>query len=396
MKDSDLRDAILTKFYEIRHQQPGLVNVLALPGVESLESEEERLVNICEQLAEKGLIKWKSLNSQTRAGGMGRITARGVDSIERAGAQAGELINQWEDNRLNPSKKVFIGHGRSPARLQLKGFLEDLCLVWNEFSTDSVAGITTTERLDTLLKDSGFAFLVMTAEDGHADGTTHARENVIHETGLFQGKLGFRRAIILLEEGCAQFSNIHGLTYIGFPKKNLTPAFEEMRRVLEREQMVGSVSLHQSQTPPENLDELSIGLSFEKFHSEGPGDNCNACLWLRFHNHGTLALFISRCVYWNAHGVPLIADALRSQKYPDAYEVKFGEHWKEMSILLAPQKEEHSYLPLSAFPAENDFPQGRRGRLLIEYTYAGRTGQHRASLWTMAASEASHAGAGRQ
>ena len=27
----------------------------------------------------------------------------------------------------------------------------------------------------------------MTAEDEHADGTKHARENVIHEVGLFQG-----------------------------------------------------------------------------------------------------------------------------------------------------------------------------------------------------------------
>ena len=29
-----------------------------------------------------------------------------------------------------------------------------------------------------------------------------ARMNVIHEVGLFQGRLGFERAIVLLEEGC--------------------------------------------------------------------------------------------------------------------------------------------------------------------------------------------------
>jgi predicted nucleotide-binding protein len=89
-----------------------------------------------------------------------------------------------------------------------------------------------------MLDNAGFAFLVMTAEETHADATTHARENVIHETGLFQGRLGFRRAIILLKGGCTQFSNIHGLTHIGFPKGKLELIFESVRRVLEREQVI--------------------------------------------------------------------------------------------------------------------------------------------------------------
>jgi predicted nucleotide-binding protein len=50
------------------------------------------------------------------------------------------------------------------------------------------------------------------------DGKLHARLNVIHEAGLFQGRLGFNKAIILLEEGCEEFSNIHGLGHIPFPK----------------------------------------------------------------------------------------------------------------------------------------------------------------------------------
>jgi predicted nucleotide-binding protein len=81
-------------------------------------------------------------------------------------------------------------------------------------------------------------FLVLTAEDEHPDGSLHPRENVIHEAGLFQGKLGFERAIILREQGCAEFSNIHGLTQIPFPKNNISAIFEEVRRVLEREGMV--------------------------------------------------------------------------------------------------------------------------------------------------------------
>lgn len=135
--------------------------------------------------------------------------------------------------------KVFIGHGRSPVWRELKDFLADrLGLAWEEFNRESAAGIATTERLVQMLDSARFAFLVMTAEDEHADSSLHARENVVHEVGLFQGRLGMRRAIILLESGCSTFSNIHGLTYIGFPRGSIGAAFEEIRRVLERENIV--------------------------------------------------------------------------------------------------------------------------------------------------------------
>ena len=75
----------------------------------------------------------------------------------------------------------------------------------------------------------------MTGEDEQADGDSRARMNVIHEAGLFQGRLGFTRAIVLLEEGCAEFSNIEGLGQIRFPKDNIKAALDDIRRVLERE-----------------------------------------------------------------------------------------------------------------------------------------------------------------
>ena len=89
-----------------------------------------------------------------------------------------------------------------------------------------------------MLDEAQFAFLVMTAEDTHVDNTTHARDNVIHEAGLFQGQLGFEKAIILLEQGCSDFSNIHGLNSIHFPKGNLESSFEKIRQVLEREGII--------------------------------------------------------------------------------------------------------------------------------------------------------------
>ena len=132
--------------------------------------------------------------------------------------------------------KIFIGHGRSPHWREFKDFISDrLKLSWDEFNRVPVAGITNTERLAEMLDQACMAFLVMTAEDEQADGTLHARLNVVHEAGLFQGKLGFKRAIILLEDECEEFSNIHGLGQIRFSKRNISASFEEVRRVLERE-----------------------------------------------------------------------------------------------------------------------------------------------------------------
>lgn len=132
--------------------------------------------------------------------------------------------------------KVFIGHGRSHVWQQVQDFIEHrLQLPWDEFNRVSTAGFATVERLNEMLDDACFALLVMTAEEESGDGTMHARENVIHEVGLFQGRIGFRRAIVLLEEGCAEFSNIHGLVQLRFPKGSVSATFEEIRRVLERE-----------------------------------------------------------------------------------------------------------------------------------------------------------------
>lgn len=134
---------------------------------------------------------------------------------------------------------VFIGHGRSAAWRELKDFIQDrLRLPWDEFNRVPVAGVTNIARLSEMLDAAAIALLVMTAEDEMVDGEVQARLNVVHEAGLFQGRLGFSRAIVLLEEGCAEFSNIQGLGQIRFPKGNIAASFEEVRRVLEREELV--------------------------------------------------------------------------------------------------------------------------------------------------------------
>ena len=118
--------------------------------------------------------------------------------------------------------KIFIGHGRSTEWLKLRIFLsQTLNLQCDEFNIEATAGVQTANRIDAMLAAARMALLVMTAEDQHADKTLHARENVIHEVGLFQAKLGPQRAIVLLENGCSSFSNLDGLTTINFPPHDI-------------------------------------------------------------------------------------------------------------------------------------------------------------------------------
>ncbi len=155
----------------------------------------------------------------------------------RAKQQRGD--DAVSDDPIDSTSRVFIGHGGSLLWLALRRFLsETLHLECDEFNEQSPAGIATSVRLESMLATASFAFLLMTSEDVHTDGTAHARENVIHEAGLFQGRLGFKKAIILLEEGCEEFSNIRGLGQIRFPKGKIDASFEQIRQVLRREQII--------------------------------------------------------------------------------------------------------------------------------------------------------------
>lgn len=188
-----------------------------------------------------------SLNVHTdpgrRCAGLSKLARRMADHLDRLAGISPVPVKS--------GNRIFIGHGRSPAWRELKDFLADrLGLPWDEFNRVPVAGVWTGDRLGSMLDNAAVAFLICTAEDEHADSSQHARENVIHEAGLFQGRLGFARAIILLEEGCAEFSNVHGLGQIHFPRGNISACFEDVRKVLEREGIIRQPSGSGSRLAP--------------------------------------------------------------------------------------------------------------------------------------------------
>jgi len=86
-----------------------------------------------------------------------------------------------------------------------------------------------------MLDASSMAFLVMTAEDELMDGTSQPRANVIHEAGLFQGRLGFPRGIAVVQEGTKLFSNIDGIQQIRFEEMHINQTFGYVLAAIRRE-----------------------------------------------------------------------------------------------------------------------------------------------------------------
>lgn len=131
---------------------------------------------------------------------------------------------------------VFIGHGHSPLWKHLKDHLHDKQGYKVEaYEIGARAGHTMRDILEDMLDESTFAILVMTGEDETKDDELNPRLNVVHELGLFQGHLGFSRAIMLLEEGTSELSNMHGVDQIRFSKGNIREVFGDVLATLRRE-----------------------------------------------------------------------------------------------------------------------------------------------------------------
>ena len=152
-----------------------------------------------------------------------------------------ELKKEFDSIKPLPQKKssglgqIFIGHGRSKLWARLQIFLkDDLNLKTLTFEDESRTSESIVNILGEFLDKSSLAILVMTAEDETAEGKSRARQNVIHEAGLFQGRLGFDKVVILKQDGLEEFSNIAGLQYIPFSGDNIEQCFYELQRKFKK------------------------------------------------------------------------------------------------------------------------------------------------------------------
>ncbi|MCF8322328.1 MAG: nucleotide-binding protein [Flavobacterium sp.] len=139
-------------------------------------------------------------------------------------------------NEIKSQLKIFIGHGRNKQWRDLKDHLQDKHnFEVISYETGARAGYTITEVLEEMSSRASFALLVLTAEDSGIDGNIRARENVIHEVGLFQGRLGFKKGIIVLEDGCNEFTNISGIQQIRFKKGSIKETYGDILATIYRE-----------------------------------------------------------------------------------------------------------------------------------------------------------------
>jgi predicted nucleotide-binding protein len=135
-----------------------------------------------------------------------------------------------------PPPLVFIGHGHDQAWRDLKEHLQDHHGYEVEtYESGARAGHTIRDVLASLSRRATFAILVMTGEDEQAEGAERARQNVVHEVGLFQGTLGWDRAIVATEDGVESFSNLQGINQLRFSRGNIREIFGDVLATLRRE-----------------------------------------------------------------------------------------------------------------------------------------------------------------
>ncbi|GAB3806488.1 TIR domain-containing protein [Micromonospora zhanjiangensis] len=138
-------------------------------------------------------------------------------------------------NREAP--QIFIGHGGVShewrvLKDQLKDHHDYDVFSWE---SDVRAGRHVAEVIAEMLDRANFALLVHSGEDEMQDGARRARQNVIHETGLFQGKLGLRRTLLLREEACEPFSNVAGIIEIKYSKGSIQEACGPVLAAIRKE-----------------------------------------------------------------------------------------------------------------------------------------------------------------
>jgi sugar/nucleoside kinase (ribokinase family) len=132
-------------------------------------------------------------------------------------------------------KRVFVGHGRNAEWLHVRDCLAHWGLVPTYYGSTPSTGKFTSDILTTQALGADFAVIVATADDTDGSGRPSGRQNVVHEIGLMQGRLGWSKVAILLEEGVEPFSNIAGLQHIRFATGRINQAFHELEEMLVRE-----------------------------------------------------------------------------------------------------------------------------------------------------------------
>ena len=161
-------------------------------------------------------------------------------SIDEDYIELEQNSSQISETNTNTQNAIFVGHGHSPLWAQVTQFLQNNLGCENViyFEKESRTGKHIGDILKGFANEAKFAIVLMTAEDETKEDKIRARQNVIHEIGFFQGKLGFEKVAILKEDKVEKFSNIDGFQYIEFSGNNIKQTFFELQEMLKRENII--------------------------------------------------------------------------------------------------------------------------------------------------------------
>jgi sugar/nucleoside kinase (ribokinase family) len=129
----------------------------------------------------------------------------------------------------------FIAHGADPQWEEVRRFLGQECQVPVYALDPSVPGAALDEAMRPQLARCGFAVCVLAAADTFPGDGGRAEQSLVHQAGILQGRYGFRRVAMLVEEGCATFSNVAGLIRLDFAAGHVESTFWQLERMLRRE-----------------------------------------------------------------------------------------------------------------------------------------------------------------
>ena len=145
---------------------------------------------------------------------------------------SGELLRNWlvSETEKNGQLGLFIGHGHHHIWRAVRDFFKALDVRVVCYDAEPHVGQSIANILEDMLNQSEYAVIVLTAEDTMASGGKRARQNVVHEAGYCQGRLGFENVVLLREKGLEGLSNLDGIQYIDFEGDKIEDTFPALFR----------------------------------------------------------------------------------------------------------------------------------------------------------------------
>lgn len=170
-----------------------------------------------------------------------------VEHLESAMPSVAALLDEYVDGEKleasQPPFRVFIGHGGDRQWEAVRRVVANH-YDYSAFESHDRLGQQAFEVVENMISEASVALIVMTATDERADGKKTARQNVVHELGFAQGRLGARKTIIVVEQGTELFTNIDSIQQIRFAPGEIHTVEDQVLAALanrKRELRFGSV-----------------------------------------------------------------------------------------------------------------------------------------------------------